>query len=228
MASLSCNTLQDSILLVNNFDPEKADEIVVKEDKIDHYEDALASYMVKLSNKSLSMEDSKEVSVFLHTIGDFERIGDHAVNIMHTAKEIHEKKVTFSEEAQNEIKVITKALTDILNQTLDAFLRRDLALCRRIEPLEEVIDLLRKEIKDRHITRLQKGLCTTELGYIYSDLLTNYERVSDHCSNIAISLLQLSENNFETHSYLHDLKYTGEITFKEQYEAMKEKYQLPN
>ena len=228
MASLSCNTLQDSILLVNNFDPEKADEIVVKEDKIDHYEDALASYMVKLSNKSLSMEDSKEVSVFLHTIGDFERIGDHAVNIMHTAKEIHEKKVTFSEDPQNEIKVITKALTDILNQTLDAFMRRDLALCRRIEPLEEVIDLLRKEIKDRHITRLQKGLCTTELGYIYSDLLTNYERVSDHCSNIAISLLQLSENNFETHSYLHDLKYTGEITFKEQYEAMKEKYQLPN
>lgn len=228
MAVLSRDTLLHSIDLIDNYHEDKAKEIIESEDRIDRYEDFLGTYLVKLSSKGLSMNDSQEISVFLHTIGDFERISDHAVNLMHTAKEIYQKKIIFSEEAQAELKVMKRALTDILNQTVDAFLNRDLNLCKQIEPLEEVVDHLRKELKDRHIYRLQNGQCTTELGFIYSDILTNYERVSDHCSNIAVCLLQVNENSFETHSYLHEVKYTGESFFKAQYEEMKEKYQLPN
>ena len=228
MAILSRDTLIESMDLIHNYDEAQAQHIIECEDKIDRYEDILGSYLVKLSSKSLSISDSQDVSIFLHTIGDFERIGDHSVNIMRAAKEINEKKIVFSSEAQEELKVITKAVSDILRQSVEAFTNKDLDLCKQIEPLEEVVDHLRKEIKDRHINRLQKGQCTTELGFVYSDILTNYERVSDHCSNIAVCLLQISENSFETHSYLHDVKYTGSVSFKEQYERMKDKYQLPN
>jgi phosphate:Na+ symporter len=227
MASLSRDTLIESMELIDNYEEEKAKKIIACEDKIDRYEDILGTYLVKLSSKSLSVNDSREISIFLHTIGDFERIGDHAVNIMQTAKEISQKKIIFSEEAQAELEVIKKAVTDILNQSTEAFINRDLNLCKQIEPLEEVVDVLHKEMKDRHISRLQKGQCTTELGFVYSDILTNYERVSDHCSNIAVCLLQVNENSFETHSYMHEIKYTGGASFKEQYEEVKEKYQLP-
>lgn len=227
MAVLSRDTLLQSIDLIDNYQEDKAKEVIECEDRIDRYEDILGTYLVKLSSKGLSINDSQEISIFLHTIGDFERIGDHAVNLMHTAKEISQKKIIFSQEAQEELKVIKRALTDILNQTVNAFLTRDLNLCKQIEPLEEVVDLLRKDLKDRHINRLQCGQCTTELGFIYSDILTNYERVSDHCSNIAVCLLQINENSFKTHNYMHELKYTGESYFKEQFEVMKEKYQLP-
>lgn len=227
MATLAKDTLLASIRLMEHYDEEAAKEIIACEDKIDKYEDIIGTYLVKLSSKSLSENDSKSVSVSLHVIGDLERIGDHAVNIKEVAKEMHQKKIVFSPEAQEELKVMTSAITDVLTQTILAFETNNLDLCKQIEPLEEVVDTLRIELKDRHIRRLQSGNCTTELGFIYSDILTNYERVSDHCSNIAVCLLQVEENSFETHSYMHDIKYAKDNTFNQQYEKVKSKYKLP-
>ncbi len=227
MATLAKDTLLASIRLMEHYDEEAAKEIIACEDKIDKYEDIIGTYLVKLSSKSLSENDSKSVSVSLHVIGDLERIGDHAVNIKEVAKEMHQKKIVFSPEAQEELKVMTSAITDVLTQTILAFETNNLDLCKQIEPLEEVVDTLRKELKDRHIRRLQSGNCTTELGFIYSDILTNYERVSDHCSNIAVCLLQVEENSFETHGYMHDIKYAKDNTFNQQYEKVKTKYKLP-
>lgn len=227
MAELSKETILTSIRLLTEFDDKVGASIMVNEDKVDKYEDMLGTYLVKLSTKDLSINDSNSVSMFLHCIGDLERISDHAVNILELAKEIHQKSINFSKEAQDGLNVMTSAVTDILNMTIKAFVTDDLELAKKIEPLEEVIDHLRKELKDRHIKRLQKGQCTTELGFVYTDILTNYERVSDHCSNIAVSMLQLSENSFDTHEYLHDVKYTGDRSFTEQFEANKKKYALP-
>ncbi len=228
MAILSRDTLLASIQLMEHYDEEAAKEIITWEDKIDKYEDIIGTYLVKLSSKSLSENDSKSVSVSLHVIGDLERIGDHAVNLKDVAKEMHQKKIIFSPEAQEELKVMTSAITDVLTQTILAFETNNLDLCKQIEPLEEVVDTLRKELKDRHIRRLQSGNCTTELGFIYSDILTNYERISDHCSNIAVCLLQVDENSFETHSYMHEVKYAKDSSFNQQFETVKAKYELPN
>ncbi len=227
MAELAKDTILSSIHLLSGFDEKISASIMVNEDKVDSYEDMLGTYLVKLGSKDLSISDSNTVSMYLHCIGDFERISDHAVNILELAKEINQKSIIFSKDAQNGLNVMTNAVTDILNMTIKAFVTDDLDLAKKIEPLEEVIDLLRKELKDRHIKRLQKGKCTTELGFVYTDILANYERVSDHCSNIAVSILQLSESNFDTHGYLHDIKYTGEHSFTEQFEANKKKYALP-
>ncbi|MDD5936983.1 MAG: Na/Pi cotransporter family protein [Clostridiales bacterium] len=228
MATLAKDTLLTSIQLMEHYNEDTASEIIACEDKIDKYEDVIGTYLVKLSSKSLSIEHSKDVSVALHIIGDLERIGDHAVNLKDVAKELYQKKIKFSPQAQEELRVMTRALTDVLTQTIRAFETYDLNLCKQIEPLEEVVDNLRIELKDRHIRRLQSGNCTTELGFIFSDILTNYERVSDHCSNIAVCLLQVDENSFETHSYMHEIKYAGESSFTQQYEAVREKYQLPD
>ena len=227
MAMFAKDSLLASMNLIDEYDEKKASDMIVAEDKIDQYEDALGTYLVKLSSKNLSLEHSQDASVYLHIIGDLERIGDHALNITETAKEIHQKQIVFSPQAQEELKVMTRAVTDVLTQTIQAFITHDLNLCKQIEPLEEVVDTLRKELRDRHIKRLQKGHCTTELGFIYTDILTNYERVSDHCSNIAVCLLQVSENSFETHSYLHDVKYTDDQSFHHQFEEVRKKYELP-
>lgn len=228
MAELSKETILTSIGLLSDFDDTIGASIIINEDKVDKYEDMIGSYLVKLSSKNLSMKDSRSVSMLLHCIGDFERISDHATNILDLAKEIHQKNIAFSSEAQLGLDVMTKAVTDILEMTITAFTNDDLELAKKIEPLEEVIDLLRKELKDRHIRRLQKGQCTTELGFVYTDILTNYERVSDHCSNIGVCMLQLAQDSFDTHEYLHDVKYTGERSFTEQFEANKKKYLLPD
>lgn len=227
MAELAKNTILSSIHLLTEFDDKISDSIMDNENKVDKYEDLLGTYLVKLSSKELSLSNSNSVSMFLHSIGDFERISDHAVNILDLAKEINQKSINFSKEAQDGLNVMTNAVIDILNMTIKAFVTDDLELAKQIEPLEEVIDILRKELKDRHIRRLQKGQCTTELGFVYTDILTNYERVSDHCSNIAVSMLQLNENSFDTHEYLHDVKFKGERYFTEQFEANKKKYALP-
>ncbi|WP_312372901.1 Na/Pi cotransporter family protein [Lachnoclostridium sp.] len=227
MAELAKDTILSSIHQLTKYDEKISDSIMDNENRVDKFEDMLGTYLVKLSSKELSLGDSNLVSMFLHSIGDFERISDHAVNILDLAKEINQKSINFSKEAQDGLNVMTDAVTDILNMTIKAFVTDDLELAKKIEPLEEVIDLLRKELKDRHIRRLQKGQCTTELGFVYTDLLTNFERVSDHCSNIAVSMLQLNENSFDTHEYLHDVKFTGERYFTEQFEANKKKYALP-
>lgn len=227
MANRSCRTILESLALMKKYDEKSAEHIIESEEKIDQYEDVLGSYLVKLSSRKLTLKDSKEVSRLLHCIGDFERIGDHAINILNSAKEMDEKKIDFSEKAKKELSVIIDALTEVLEMTIVAFENNDVALAEKIEPLEQVIDKLSDRLKTRHIKRLQSGECTIELGFILSDLLTNCERVSDHCSNIAVCIIQINMESFETHEYLHEMKAEVEGKFEERYDEYLEKYRLP-
>ncbi len=228
MASLAKNTISMSLDLYKHYDAEKAQMIIENEDEIDKYEDIIGTYLVKLSGRSLTLDDSRSVSCLLHAIGDYERISDHAVNILDTAKEINEKGVNFSDSAKRELTVMFRAIEDILDLTVKAFEANDVSLARKVEPLEEVVDTLRTEMKSRHIERLQEKKCTIEQGFIFTDLLTDLERVSDHCSNIAVNLIQISDSNFENHQYLNTLKAGDNDDFVRQYEEYSIKYLLPN
>ena len=170
---------------------------------------------------------SQQLSVLLHSIGDFERISDHAINIMESAREMYEKELSFSKKAQEELAIYTGAIKDIVSTSVLVFQEEDLKLAAMIEPLEEVIDCLSVEVKKRHMKRLRKGKCTIEMGFILSDITTNYERVSDHCSNIALSLLQLNEENFDTHEYQETISSKDNVAFTSEVEHLKERYQLP-
>lgn len=183
---------------------------------------------MKLSSKSLSIKDSNEISKILHAIGDIERIGDHAVNILDVAKEMDEKKLSFSEKAQDEIKIMSDAIMEIVTRTMDAFENSDVANAHKVEPLEEVIDELKAELKIRHIRRLREGRCTIELGFILSDLITNYERISDHCSNIAVCVIEIDKKSFDTHEYLHEIRTGGNTEFLENFKEYEKNYTLPN
>lgn len=226
MAELSKNTLIDSLGLLTNYSAKKAEEIRENENKIDHYEDKLGSYLVKLSQRSLSVSDSHEVANLLHSIGDFERIADHAVNLTSTAEEINTKKIKFSDSAHKELGVVISAVKEILENTTAAFINEDLELAKGIEPLEQVIDRIKRILKNRHIDRLQKGECTIELGFVFSDILTNIERVSDHCSNIAVCMIQVADDSFRTHEYLNNVKYNDGNHFNEEYQKYKKKYYI--
>jgi len=193
---------------------------------VDIYEDKLGTFLVKLSTRDLSIEDSQTATRLLHNIGDLERISDHAVNIQEAAKEMVDKKITFSEDAQREIRVISAAVSDIIDRTIKALIRNDLVAATDVEPLEQVIDDLKETIRSNHIDRLQEGKCTIELGFILSDLLTNYERVSDHCSNIAATMIKSAEQSYETHKYLNELKNSGNEHFEAEFKACKAKYAL--
>ena len=196
------------------------------EDKLDIYEDRLSGYLVQISQHGLSMEDIHTVSRLLHAIGDFERIGDHALNIQESARELHEKGLSFSGSAEAELQVLRRALEDILELSVDCFQRDDPTAAKAVEPLEETIDQLTDEIRARHIRRLQNGECTVQLGFILNDLLTNLERVSDHCSNIAVCVIEEREDHAEQrHAYLHDFKAAGE--FAQSLDQDLEKYKLP-
>lgn len=227
MAQLAKNSLLDSISIIGNYNSKTADKIVENEQALDDYEDKLGTFLVKISSRELTKEDSNTVSTLLHCIGDFERIGDHALNIVKTAKEISDKSISFSSEANAEILVATEAIKQILDITVKAFENNDAELALDVEPLEQVIDTLLSEIKNRHISRLTGGNCTIELGFVLSDLLTNYERVSDHCSNIAVSLIQISHSVFDTHEYLNDYKTSGGERFTTAFENYKKQYILP-
>lgn len=227
MAELARTTILDSIKLISHYDQKLADRIEENEHEIDVYEDKLGTYLVKVSSKNLSHADSNEVSQLLHTIGDLERIGDHAVNLLRVAKEIHEKKLVFSEKATVELSVLTQAIEDILNMTVDAFEKHDDELAYKVEPLEQVIDALKLELKNRHIKRLQEGRCTIELGFVLTDILTNYERISDHCSNIAVCQIQIDKDTMDTHGYLDEVKNSGEPKFLEYFNDYKSQYILP-
>lgn len=227
MAKSARDSLLASIDIVREYDPKKAEYITQTESMIDMYEDKLGTFLVKLSSKNLTHDDSNEVSELLHAIGDFERIGDHAVNILRVAEEIRDKGLTFSEHAQQELEVLTQAIIDILNLTVDAFEKEDSALADKVEPLEQVIDGLKKEIKNRHVKRLQEGRCTIELGFVLSDLLTNYERVSDHCSNVAVTVIQIKDSVMDTHDYLNKVKTDGGEEFTSAYNSYKKTYRLP-
>ena len=227
MARLTQKTLLMSISLLDKYDKETAQTVVDNENAIDIYEDKIGSYILQVASKNLSVEDSHIVSNLLHTIGDLERISDHAVNIKEAAEEMHEKKINFSHAAKKEVAIMINAVTEILDMAISSFVNVDIEKAKMVEPLEDVIDTLRTELKNRHIDRLRDGICTIELGFILQDLLTNFERVSDHCSNIAVYLIQISDNNMDTHEYMTELKKLDKSGFIDQFNQYKTKYSLP-
>jgi len=228
MATLSRDTLLMALDTIENYDAKTIAKVIANEDEIDKYEDRLGTYLVQLSTRQLMEKDSNEIGMFLHMIGDFERISDHAVNLTEVAQEMHDKKISFSSAAKAEIKVFSDALSEILNNSVDAFLNENLDEARLVEPLEEVIDAIEADIRARHVQRLQEGTCTIELGFVLSDLLTNMERVSDHCSNIAATLIQTKNETFDMHSYLQSVKASdGNQDFTVHVKEYSEKYTLP-
>lgn len=227
MAAYAREALFISMDLINNYDKAAAKKVVELENRVDHYEDELGTYLLKLSSKNLSEKDSHTLTFLLHNIGDFERISDHAVNLMEAAEEMKDKNLSFSNKASEELVVFTEAVKDIVNTSFLVFQEEDTKLARMIEPLEEVIDYMNVELKKRHIKRLRKGKCTIEMGFILSDVTTSYERVADHCSNIAVSLLEISEDGFETHEYLDMLKQTDNPEFRENVKRFRKRYVLP-
>ncbi len=226
MAKLTKKTLMMSLDLVKKYDKEIAQAVVDNENAIDIYEDKIGSYILQVASKDLSVTDSQVVSNLLHTIGDLERISDHAVNIKENAEEMHDKKIKFSAAAEREVNTMIDAVTEILDMATTCFITGDIAKAKEVEPLEDVIDSLRAELKNRHVMRLRDGVCTIELGFILQDLLTNFERVSDHCSNIAVCLIQTKDNSLDTHEYMNELKRLDKSEFMDEFNAYKNKYAL--
>ena len=226
MASTVRTSIFMAIELMEKYDEEKAKQVIDMESLVDRYEDELGSYMVNLSSKNLSEEDSRVVSELLQVIGDFERMSDHSLNIVEAAKEMYEKKMTFSDKAIEELEIFKEAVKRIIDEATDAFINNDRNLALVVEPLEEVIDGINAELKDRHVKRLQEGECTIELGFVLSDITTNFERIADHCSNIAISVLQLKQKDLEGHEYLVKLK-SEDSSFKQHYSDLSRVYRLP-
>ncbi len=227
MAELARDTLIGALGMLEQYDEKTAEAVEAGEHSIDVYEDTLGSYLVKLSAAELSDHDAGEVSKFLLSIGDFERLGDHALNILHAAREMKEKGLTFSDKAKRELRSVTAAMTEIINITVDSFDRSDLTLAANVEPLEQVIDGLIATATARHVERLKKGQCTIELGFILADVLNNCQRASDHCSNIAVCLIQTKHDAFETHSYLNKVKTSGQQSFVDAFNRYASAYVLP-
>ena len=212
MGALAHENLLHAIAQFSGYSESREAEILANEDKLDIYEDRLGSYLVEVSQHGVSMDDIRTVSRLLHAIGDFERIGDHALNLQESAQELHEKGLSFSQPAQAELQVLLAALEDIMDRAFSCFDAASVEQARGVEPLEETIDRLIEEIRMRHIRRLQSGDCTMQLGFILNDLLTNFERVSDHCSNIALSVIEERDSSVDRHAYLNDLKEEGAFT----------------
>ena len=226
MESESRKVLDIALGLIQKYDEEQAGRVENIEAKVDRYEDELGTYLVKLSHKDISEADSHSLSIMLHCIGDFERISDHAVNIMESAQELYEKGLKFSENAKKDLEVLGQAVEDIVNTAYEVFDKQDMKLAEKIEPLEEVIDELSKEVKRRHVQRLRNGECTIEMGFILSDITTCLERVADHCSNIGVCVTQVNEDLYDTHSHLNIVKSHPDETFYHELEDARIKYQL--
>ena len=226
MAEISCSALCKSIEAFKSFDPKGAELVRKLEDKADNYEDAIGSYLVKLSASDVSQNDSKQITKLLHIIGDFERISDHAVNIIESAEEINDKKIEFSPDAERELATLADAVSEIVDIAERAFATNDLELATDIEPLEQVVDDLKDKIKRNHILRLQKSECTMEHGFILADILNNFERVSDHCSNVGCCLIELfTEDSLDMHKYLHHIKSDSDV-FQKKYKEYSTKYSI--
>ncbi|MBO5657551.1 MAG: Na/Pi cotransporter family protein [Agathobacter sp.] len=230
MATDAAEAMRLAIGLTKNFDSSVYDQVKALEDRTDHYEDALGTYLVKLSAMRLSLHDNRILNTLLYTISDIERMGDHAWSVAKTALEIEEKKIQFSNQAKAEIAVLEQAVMDVVDRTVNAYTSFDLEEALKIEPQEQVVDSLVREIKSRHVRRLRDGLCTVEYGFVLDDLLTSCERTADHCSNVAIEMLQVSEGKLEAHEYLHALK-AGELhesaAFSERFARYKAQYTFP-
>ena len=230
MGADALEAVQVAMELTRNFDQKNMDKVIGLEDQTDRYQDALSTYLVKLSAKRLSVEDNRTLNTLLYTVADLERIGDHAVAIAKAGLEIEEKKIAFSQQARDELAVLKKAVADTVERTVAAYEKLDVQLALKVEPQEQVVDMLVREIKSRHVRRLRDGKCSIEYGFVLEDLLTAYERIADHCSNIAVEILQVAEGKLEAHEYLNALK-AGELeesaAFAERFAKYKAKYAFP-
>ncbi len=230
MAKTSAKAMELAIGLTRSYDPKVMEQILALEDETDRYEDALGTYLVKLSAMNLSTQDNRTLNTLLYTISDIERVADHAVNIAEAGQEIAEKNIVFSQQAQAELAVLERAVLDVVNQTMSAYDAMDLTQAVKIEPQEQVVDALVREVKSRHVRRLRDGLCSVEYGFVLDDILTACERTADHCSNVAVEMLQVSEGKLEAHEYLNALK-AGELhesaAFAEQFAKYRAKYTFP-
>ncbi len=225
MCGLAYRNVLTSLELLEKYDEKKIEPMRDIEHQLDDAEDKLGTYLVKLSSSALSEKDSQVVSKMLHAIGNFERLGDHALNLKDCAVEMHEKGLSFTDEAKKELAVLTAAIREILEITNRAYSENDITMAQQVEPLEQVIDGLIAKMRAGHIRRLRHGECSIEMGFVLADMLTNFERVSDHCSNVAVAVIEVEHNAFDTHHYLHDIKRTSE-EFQTAYAAYKEKYSL--
>ncbi len=225
MARISMDAMKTACGVLKHYDAKTAQAIRETEDDVDQYEDMLGTYLVKLSGMDLSLSDSRQTAKMLHLISDFERISDHAVNVLESAEEMENKGLEFSEYARKELDVLVSAVGEIMDLALESFLKNDVGLASMVEPLEEVVEALKEQLRTRHILRLQKGECTIELGFVWSDLLTSLERVADHCSNIAGCIIEMSHDSLDVHDYLGSVK-TGSPGFLQAYDAYARKYAL--
>ena len=231
MAEDARDAMKLALGLTKSYDPKVMAQVVALEEKTDHYQDILGSYLVKLSNQQLTVKDNRILNTLLYTNADIERIADHAMSIAEAAQEMHEKKVNFSEQAKSELEVLGRAVVDVLERTVIAYRNLDRDIAAKIEPQEQVVDSLVREIKSRHVRRLRDGLCTVEYGFVLEDLLTAFERMADHCSNVAVEILQVAEGKLEAHEYLNALK-AGELEesakFAERFAKYKARYTFPD
>ena len=226
MADLARNSFQQAMAVLDGYTENGLREVIAQEQEADQYEDVLGTYLVKLSARDLNQTDSRTLSILLHCINDFERISDHAINVAESAKELHDKGLTLSRESRAELAAYGKAVSDILDLTVGVFAADDTRKAKGVEPLEEVIDNLAMEMRQRHIDRLRRGTCSLEAGLILEDILTGYERVSDHCSNVAVCLIEVHSNEFETHEYV-DVTAKADPWFQQEYARLRQEYLLP-
>ena len=226
MAEEAKRNFVEAVALLHGYSDERFKLVEDLEGSVDRYEDKLGTYLVKVTEREMTAKQNAEVSKFLHTIGDFERISDHAMNIAEAAREINQKKLRFTGAAEHELGVLSAAVQEILDVASRAFFANDVELAYRVEPLEEIVDGLCDEMKLHHVDRLQKGVCTLNQGFIFNDLLTNYERVADHCSNIAVAIIELESDSFDTHEYLNSVRAMKSSSFARYYEEYKQEYHL--
>ena len=228
MAELSKEAFMLSMELVSSYDEKKADRVIHLENEIDRYEDTLGSYLVKLAQKNMAEKDNHSLSIILQCLTEFERISDHAVMVMRSAKEMHEKELEFSKKAVEELTIYSEVVKQTVELAVSTFRNEDSQTVMEMEALKAVISKLKSELKQRHIKRLQKGKCTIELGFIHSDIITSYKRVADHCSNVAVCVAEVGADEYETHGYVDDMKHgSSEEQFKNNYRSLRDKYMLP-
>lgn len=227
MAEITKTSLQEAMGLFVNYDKEIAADVEFKENLVDQYDDEISGYLVKLSSRNLSEKDSKKMTMLMHSIGDFERISDHAINLVDAAKEMQKKEQNFSNKATEELQIFSRAVSDIVEMSVNIFENEDVEEAKHVEPFEEAIDVIQKEMKKRHTKRLRKGKCTVELGFVLSDITNNYERIADHCSNIAISVMQLKEDETHAHEYVDTLPKGEGSEFDIRLHNYLKKYELP-
>jgi phosphate:Na+ symporter len=224
MAASAFKNLRKSIDLFSSFNQEKYDKIMSREEKVDRFEDNLGAYLVRLNAKELSERENRTAARYLNCLSNVERVSDHAVNLAELAKELADKRITFSAQAETELKICAEAVLEILDLTGKAMLENNVETAKMVEPLEEVIDALTKELKVRHIQRVQNGACTLELGFVYNDCINNFERVADHCSNMAVAVLESVDTKVHSHDYLRTVKKANREDYSNLLTSYAEKY----